>query len=131
MPFYAYVDDSGSDPSSPTYVLGGLVHLADAWEGFSVDWKHVLDSPPPIEYFKGSEVWDQKKGPFAGLTIPERTTKVERLAHISILNFTYKPLDARFRLCLYRFERNEDSLEVETQWVRARTSHFSNRSTVR
>jgi hypothetical protein len=53
------------------------------------------------------------------------------LTHISILNFTYKPLDARFHLCLCRFERDEDGLEVETQWVRARTSHFSYRSTVR
>src|ERR1019366_6833911 len=53
------------------------------------------------------------------------------LTHISILNFTYKPLDARFHLCLYRFECDEDGLEVETQWVRARTSHFSYRSTVR
>jgi len=53
------------------------------------------------------------------------------LPHISILNFTYKPLEARFHLCLRRFEGDEDSLEVETQWVRARTSHFSYRSTVR
>jgi hypothetical protein len=50
---------------------------------------------------------------------------------ISILNFTYKSLGARFHLCLCRFERDEDVLEVETQWVRARTSHFSYRSTVR
>ena len=53
------------------------------------------------------------------------------LPHIPILNFTYKPLDARFHLCLCRFECDEDGLEVETQWVRARTSHFSYRSTVR
>jgi hypothetical protein len=32
----------------------------------------------------------------------------ESLSHISILNFTYKPLDARFHLCLCRFERDED-----------------------
>src|ERR1035437_2108181 len=49
------------------------------------------------------------------------------LSHISILNFTYKPLDARFHLCLCRFEYDEDGLEVETQWVRARSSHFSYR----
>ena len=32
------------------------------------------------------------------------------------MNFTHKPLDARFHLCLCRFECDEDGLEVETQW---------------
>jgi hypothetical protein len=57
---------------------------------------------------------------------PEVAMKIVS-THISILNFTYKPLDARFHQCLCRFERDEDVLEVETQWVRARTSHFSYR----
>jgi hypothetical protein len=60
-----------------------------------------------------------------------RIAALRAQAHISILNFTYKPLDARFHLCLCKFERDEGGLEVETRWVRARTGHFSYRSTVR
>jgi hypothetical protein len=56
---------------------------------------------------------------------------LEALTHISILNFTYKPLGARFHLCLCGYERDEDALEVETQWVRNKTSHFSSPSTLR
>ena len=52
------------------------------------------------------------------------------LAHISILNSSYKPLDVHRHLCLCRFERDKDALEGHTLWVRDKISHFSSRSTV-
>jgi hypothetical protein len=89
MAMFAYIDDSGSDPSQPLYVLGGLILPEETWAIFADDWKHVLGSDPAIEYFKGSEVWDKQKGPFAALTTRERSAKVDALADVI---FTYKPL---------------------------------------
>ena len=52
------------------------------------------------------------------------------LAHISILNSSYKPSDVHHHLCLCRFERDKDALECHTLWVRDKISHFSSRSMV-
>jgi hypothetical protein len=95
MPMFAYIDDSGSSSSDPVYVLGGLVAFTELWDMASADWAHVLNWPPRIDYFKGSEVWDQRKGQFAAFTTTERMTKVEALADII---FTYKPLAIACRL---------------------------------
>ena len=82
MAIFAYVDDSGSDPSQPLYVLGGLMLPEDTWQIFSVDWKHVLRSEPSIDYFKASEVWDKDKGPFKEFTTKQRSAKVDALADL-------------------------------------------------
>jgi len=51
------------------------------------------------------------------------------LAHISILNSTYEPSEARRHQYLCGFERDEDAPEVHTQWVRIKTVRFSSLST--
>ena len=67
MPLYAYVDDSGSDPQSPVYVLGGLVLPEDTWEYFSGDWKGVLHRHPPVKYFpRPQKFGTEPKGHFGG-----------------------------------------------------------------
>jgi hypothetical protein len=78
----AYVDDSGSEPESPVYVLGGLVLPADWWRTLSNEWSGVLGASPSIEYFKASEVGDRVKGPFRNFTGPERTRKVNALVDV-------------------------------------------------
>ena len=51
---------------------------------------------------------------------------VERaLVHISFLNPAWEPSDVRHHLYSCGYERDEDALEVETQWVRNKTSPFS------
>lgn len=95
MAIFAYVDDSGSDPSQPLYVLGGLMLPEDTWEIFSADWKHVLRSEPGIDYFKASEVWDKDKGPFKEFTTKQRSAKVDALADIIS---TYKPISISTRV---------------------------------
>ena len=77
-----YIDDSGSEPSSPVYVLGGLVLPVGWWNQIIADWDAVLKSAPRVEYFKGSEVWDRVKGPFRALSDQERMAKVDALADI-------------------------------------------------
>ncbi|HWE87261.1 MAG TPA: DUF3800 domain-containing protein [Terracidiphilus sp.] len=76
----AYVDDSGSEPSSKIFVLGGVALPAGWCARLSEEWKAILDAAPTVEYFKASEVWDHKKGPFRELTDKERETKVFALA---------------------------------------------------
>jgi hypothetical protein len=102
MPMVAYVDDSGSEPSQPIYVLGGLILPDSTWSIFSADWDHVLRSVPKIEYFKGSEVWDRRKGQFMNFTTQERMDKVNALAD---LIFEYKPLAIACRLEWSVFEK--------------------------
>src|SRR5215208_2476822 len=55
MVLQAYIDDSGSEPTDPLFVLGGFVSQAADWAVFSDEWKAVLDIPPTLEYFKMSE----------------------------------------------------------------------------
>jgi hypothetical protein len=86
---YAYVDDSGSSPNEPIYVLGGLILPDEMWSMFSNDWKSVRDQPPSIEYFKASEVWDRTKGPFRDMTAMQRRNKVDSFSDVIT---TYKPL---------------------------------------
>jgi hypothetical protein len=95
MATFAYVDDSGSEPSQPLYVLGGLILPEDTWKIFSDDWKHVLHSDPIIDYFKASEVWDKEKGPFKEFTTKQRSGKVDALADIIS---TYRPLSISARV---------------------------------
>ena len=47
------------------------------------------------------------------------------LVHISFLNPAWEPSDVRHHLYSCGYERDEDALEVETQWVRNKTSPFS------
>ena len=47
------------------------------------------------------------------------------LIHISFLNPAWEPSDVRHHLYSCGYERDEDALEVETQWVRNKTSPFS------
>jgi hypothetical protein len=49
------VDDSGSEPQSPIFVLAGFIAPAAKWANFSTEWKQALDLPPKLEYFKMSE----------------------------------------------------------------------------
>ena len=47
------------------------------------------------------------------------------VVHISFLNPAWEPSDVRHHLYSCGYERDEDALEVETQWVRNKTSPFS------
>ena len=55
---------------------------------------------------------------------------INNQAHISFLNLAWKPSDVRRHLYSCGYERDEDALEVETQWVKHKTNHFSYHSTL-
>lgn len=110
MALYAYVDDSGSDPSHPLYVLGGLIMPDEQWKLFSADWDYVLHSSPNIDYFKASEVWDRSKGPFKNLTTKERSAKVDALADVI---FTYKPLAVSTRVEWAIFKKFSERYQLD------------------
>src|ERR1051325_10249141 len=55
MALEAYIDDSGSEPSDPFFVLGGFVTQAGDWMTFSKEWDDLLKTPPALRYFKMSE----------------------------------------------------------------------------
>lgn len=83
MALTAYVDDSGSEPTARLYVLGGVALPASFWcDSFLEAWAGGLKSEPAIPYFKASEVWDYKKGPFQCLTTRQREDKVDALSEV-------------------------------------------------
>jgi hypothetical protein len=73
MFFQACVDDSGSEPQSSFFVLGGFLADSSQWSNFISEWNEVLHKAPSIDYFKLNEAialkkefdkekgWDEKK----------------------------------------------------------------------
>jgi Protein of unknown function (DUF3800) len=61
MVLQAYVDDSGNQPQSLFFVLGGFVTQTEKWAEFANDWQDALYKDPRIEYFKFNEAMGLKK----------------------------------------------------------------------
>lgn len=57
MVLQAWIDDSGSEPQSTFFVLGGFVAQHDQWAAFSDQWQAVLDQSPKLDYFKMNEAF--------------------------------------------------------------------------
>jgi hypothetical protein len=93
---YAFVDDTGSEPSQPVYVLGGYVAPEDYWPSVANAWGLVLEQNPQIEYFKASQVWDFSKGPFMAFSAHERRSKVDALVGV-LSDFNMVAISARLR----------------------------------
>ena len=68
MILQGYIDDSGSEPQSKVFLLGGFVSTASRWAKFSDEWDAALREQPAIEYFKTTEAahfreqFDRKRG---------------------------------------------------------------------
>jgi hypothetical protein len=93
-----YVDDSGSEPGSPIYILGSLCLPKPLWKRVSEEWGGVLSATPSVGYFKASEVWERnekKASPFVKLTTEERVAKVSAL--VDVLS-RHDPLTASFQI---------------------------------
>src|SRR5262245_20319635 len=74
----AFIDDSGSGGDSRFYILAGFKARIAVWEGFTTEWRAVLDTDPKIDYFKMSEA-ESLKGPFKGFCTQQRNKKVNNL----------------------------------------------------
>ena len=55
MVLQAFLDDSGGNEQSTTFVLAGFVAPYEQWAKFADEWKVVLDKPPALDYFKMKE----------------------------------------------------------------------------
>jgi hypothetical protein len=73
-----YVDDSGSDQSSKTFVLAGFLMGTEGWAQFSDDWDSQLKEKPHIDYFKMSEA-ASRKGQFLGWRQEFVFSKIQQL----------------------------------------------------
>jgi hypothetical protein len=68
MVMQACIDDSGSSPTDPLYVLGGFIASTDQWAEFSSEWQTALSKEPALDYFKMAEAnsltgqFDQSNG---------------------------------------------------------------------
>jgi hypothetical protein len=84
MVLQAYIDDSGSEPQSPVFVLAGFVASATQWAAFSNDWQDVLDQEPKLAYFKATQAerlqdeFDRRKG----WTSAKRKDRIISLARV-------------------------------------------------
>lgn len=98
MALSTYVDDSGSEPSSLVYVLGGVCLPTSRWDRIAEEWNAVLADDPPVEYLKASEVWErniQKSTPFVNLTDEQRRRKIDALVDLIT---AYHPMMMSFEL---------------------------------
>lgn len=78
-----YIDDSGSEPSTPTFVLAGYVLPAEIWAHFSDEWDKELLRDKPINYLHMKEIGkDFKGGQFDGWTFDEIEGKLKSLAGV-------------------------------------------------
>jgi hypothetical protein len=78
-----YIDDSGSEPSSPTFVLAGYVLPAEVWAHFSDEWDTELLRDKPIRYLHMKEIGkDFRGGQFDGWTLDEIEAKLKSLAKV-------------------------------------------------
>jgi hypothetical protein len=50
-----FIDDSGSEPQQPIFVLAGFLASVESWSAFSNEWAAALAAPPKLDYFKMSE----------------------------------------------------------------------------
>lgn len=55
--FQAYLDDSGSEPSSPIFFLAGFIASESSWRAFEADWLAALNLEPKLDYFKMKEAF--------------------------------------------------------------------------
>src|SRR5215831_17634198 len=51
----AVIDDSGSEPIKPHFILAGFVAPAKSWAALADDWGRALDEAPKLDYFKMTE----------------------------------------------------------------------------
>ena len=78
-----YIDDSGSEPSSPTFVLAGYVLPEEVWERFSDEWAKELLRGKPISYLHMKETGiNFKNGQFDGWSLDEIEKKLMSLAEV-------------------------------------------------
>jgi len=107
-----FIDDSGSEPSVPTFVLGGYVLPAEVWANFSDDWDKELSRGKPIQYLHMKEIGkDFKGGQFEGWTIDEIEEKLMALA---------KVIHARQPICLAAHADWSEYEKFKTQSNRAK-----------
>jgi len=88
----AYVDDSGSEPNDPLFVLGGFVAPPSQWEDFTDEWDAKLREPISIEYFKSTEA-NGARDQFAirkGWDRSSINMRIENLADIAAKHATFR-----------------------------------------
>jgi hypothetical protein len=82
----AMIDDSGTEPQSRVFVLGGFIASAVDWAKFSTDWRTVLDQSPKLRYFRLTEAMSlSAKGQFArhrGWNEAKRDSRLIDLANV-------------------------------------------------
>jgi hypothetical protein len=84
--FHWFFDDSGSEPTTPVFVLAGFLASAQDWADFNNHWQSALDLPPRLEYFKMVEAATLRpKTQFSrdrGWTEEKRDERVRKLTHV-------------------------------------------------
>ena len=84
MILQSHADDSGSEQTSHTFVLGGWVAPVASWLDFDLEWQAALDGPPKLDYFKMTEAM-HLRGQFSrdkGWTDAKVAVKVDQLIDI-------------------------------------------------
>ena len=129
--FEVYVDDSGSEPQSPIFYLGGFISNVENWAALSNEWDSALALNPKLDYFKMYEAWSFK-GQFSKCRGWNETNRNDRLITFARIINKYAMLRVsasirydlfeKYLLSLPAIERN---LAVDEPYVTL-ASHFMN-----
>jgi hypothetical protein len=76
-----FIDDSGSEPRSPHFVLAGFVSTAERWASFADAWEAECAAAPKIDDFKMAHA-NALRGDFRGQSRDESAARVIKLAGI-------------------------------------------------
>jgi hypothetical protein len=95
------IDDSGSEPQSPNFVLAGFLANVSQWERFTDLWESKLHENPRIEYLKMSEAMGLHEQ-FKDFNVRERDNKVLALAQL-----THDHIEARVDCVIARRHYDE------------------------
>ncbi len=86
----AFVDDSGSEPNDPVFVLAGFLSTPALWSRFADEWSRELGKEPHLEYFKMSEAHAQDGQFRRGWTRPLIAQRVQTLTEIACKYASYR-----------------------------------------
>lgn len=86
----AFIDDSGSEPTGGSFVLGGLIAPVDRWIEFVPAWDACLKQDPPLAYFKAAEAHGLSGEFDGGWTRPLIEQRMMELADIVAKHAQYR-----------------------------------------
>jgi hypothetical protein len=123
MALQGFVDDSGSEPQGPIFVLAGFVASPLQWVDFTDEWERTLHLPPGVNYFRNNEAMGLK-GQFSPKRGWDERKRDDRLVALARVIRDYLP--ERFAVFMRHsdYERYIHGIPVEKKMRNLESPYF-------